>query len=86
MSHLSLREQQHILSRILRGHYNYFGITGNTDRIRAFLHETERIWGRALARRNGQRFVWEKFLPRLQRFPLPCAWTVHSTIPSEPTA
>lgn len=84
--HRSLREQQQALSRLLRGHYNYFGITGNTDAIRNFRHEVDRIWGRSLARRSKRRFAWQRFLPTLERFPLPYAHTVHSVCPSEPNA
>ena len=48
---------------MLRGHFNYFGITGNGDALRRVHHETRRIWGRSLARRNGRRFTWAQFAP-----------------------
>jgi hypothetical protein len=83
MMHDSLTSQHRILKRMLQGHYNYFGITGNSDALRGLLHEVERTWGRTLARRNKHRFVWKKFLPILRRFPLPPAKTVHSVCPSE---
>ena len=83
MMHDSLADQQRILTRMLQGHYNYFGITGNSDALRNLAHEVTRIWGRALARRNKRRFVWRRFLPLLTRFPLPAAKTVHSVCPSE---
>jgi group II intron reverse transcriptase/maturase len=83
MMHDTLPKQQRILSRMLTGHYNYFGITGNSDALRNFRHEVDWIWGRALARRNKRRFAWRRFLPILRRFPLPPARTVHSVCPSE---
>lgn len=83
MMHDSLAQQQRILSRMLVGHYNYFGITGNSDALRNLRHEVDRIWGRALARRNKRRFAWRRFLPILSRFPLPPPRVVHSVCPSE---
>lgn len=83
MMHDPLRVQHRILSHMLTGHYNYFGITGNSDAIRGIRSEVERIWGRALARRSRKRFAWRRFLPILVRFPLPPAHAVHSVCPSE---
>lgn len=83
MMHDPLKKQQSILTRMLRGHYNYFGISGNSDAIRNLRHEVDRIWGRTLARRNKRRFAWRRFLPILSRYPLPPARTVHSVCPSE---
>lgn len=85
MQHWTLKDQHKRLCAILRGHYNYFGITGNTDAIRRFRHEVEWRWGRALARRNNRRFAWERFARTLKRWPLPYAHTVHSVAPSEPS-
>ncbi len=83
MMHDSLKQQQKILTRMLQGHYNYFGITGNGDALRNLRHEVDRIWGRALARRNKRRFAWQRFQPILKLYPLPPAKTVHSICPSE---
>lgn len=84
MRHVSLREQHEALCRMLRGHFNYYGITGNGDALRRYRHEADRIWGRSLARRNNRRFAWRRFLPLLERFPLPTARPVRSVAPSEP--
>ena len=83
MMHDPLEVQHRILSRMLTGHYNYFGITGNSDSLRSLRHEVERIWGRTLARRHRRRFAWEWFLSILAHFPLPRAYAVHSVCPSE---
>jgi RNA-directed DNA polymerase len=84
MRHWCLRDQHQRLKQLLRGHCNYFGITGNADAIRNYRYEVERIWGRSLARRNNRRFAWQRFVRILERFPLPHARTVHSVCPSEP--
>jgi RNA-directed DNA polymerase len=84
MRHYRLSEQHEAMCRMLRGHYNYYGITGNTDALRRFRSVAARIWGRSLARRNNRRFAWRRFLPLLERYPLPFARTVHSVVPSEP--
>lgn len=86
MMHWSIRDQHTRLSHMLRGHYNYFGITGNGDALRSLHREVQRIWGRALARRNGRRFAWQRFRPLLERYPLPPARTTRSVCPSEPAA
>lgn len=40
--HRPVAEQHRVLSRKLRGHYAYYGITGNTDALTRFRHEVER--------------------------------------------
>lgn len=70
--HQPVRWQQEKLSAKLRGHYGYFGITGNSRAIGAFYWFTCRAWHRALRRRSQKGLRWEKFLRRiLKRFPLP---------------
>ena len=84
MRHHRLSEQYEVLSRILRGHFNYYGITGNSDALWSFRSFAERIWGRSLARRNRRRFAWHRYKRLLERFALPAALAIHSTVPSEP--
>ncbi len=62
MMHDPIEKQHRELSAVLRGHYNYFGITGNGDALTRFQSEAERIWGRSLARRSGRRFAWQRSL------------------------
>ena len=77
--HRPLGEQQCALTLKLRGHYAYYGITGNYRRLNSFLWETQRIWWKWLARRTrGHRLRWEKVCGLLQRYPLPAARVVHS--------
>jgi len=84
MRHHTLREQHEAMCRILRGHFNYYGITGNGDALARFRSVAMRLWGRSLARRNNRRFAWRRFLPMLERYPLPMPRPVHSLAPSEP--
>jgi RNA-directed DNA polymerase len=84
MRHYTLQEQHEAMCRMLRGHFNYYGITGNGDALGRYRSVAIRLWGRSLARRNNRRFAWRRFLPLLERFPLPMPRPVHSVAPSEP--
>lgn len=84
MQHHTLREQHEAMCRMLRGHFNYYGVTGNSGALARYRNEAERTWGRSLARRNNRRFAWRRFLPLLERYPLPPPRPIHSVVPSEP--
>jgi hypothetical protein len=72
--HRPIVEQWKILSSKLRGHYGYYGITGNMRSIELFLHATERLWRKWLDRRsNHARMNWVRFGALLLRIPLPPA-------------
>jgi len=66
-------EWQHmILSRKLRGHYAYYGITGNGRSLTSFSEAVRRIWRRWLNRRsNRAHLTWDKYLRFLERYQLP---------------
>jgi RNA-directed DNA polymerase len=72
--------QQHVeLSRKIQGHYAYYGISGNSQRLRWYAHQAERIWHCWLTRRSrGQRFTWASFQALLRRYPIPEPRIVHS--------
>lgn len=56
----------------LRGHYAYYGVTDNLNRVRAFAHEAKRILFKWLDRRGKRgRLNWDKFERLLERYPLP---------------
>ncbi len=77
--HISIGEQQQKLNQKLRGHYAYYGVTGNSTALSRFLHEVERRWRKWLLRRNRERALnWTLFRRLLQRFPLAPVRTVHS--------
>jgi hypothetical protein len=69
--HWSLREQQQKLNEKLRGHYAYYGVTGNSGALSRFYREVANRWRRWLNRRNRLRSVtWDVFNRLLQRYPL----------------
>ena len=77
--HWKLRDQQAALSRKLRGHYAYYGITGNFQALHRFRFEVERLWRKWLGRRSWRgRMTWERFARLRNTYPLPPARVVHS--------
>jgi group II intron reverse transcriptase/maturase len=69
--HWSLSEQQQKLNEKLRGHYAYYGVTGNSEALSRFRWEVERRWRKWLDRRNRERtMTWPVFQRLLQRYPL----------------
>ena len=77
--HEPVAEQCRRLGQKLRGHFSYFGITGNMDALQRFHRLVQRTWRRWLARRHRKGSLsWPAFLRLLARFPLPQATVVHS--------
>ena len=77
--HLPLRDQQRILSQKVRGHYAYYGITGNARSLCKFLYVVQEIWRKWLMRRSrGQYLALPRFRDLLRRYPLPPVKVVHS--------
>jgi group II intron reverse transcriptase/maturase len=77
--HHRLLDQHRGLVQKLRGHYAYFGITGNAPALKRFRYETRRIWWKWLNRRSQRaRMRWERFALLLKRYPLPESVVVHS--------
>jgi RNA-directed DNA polymerase len=69
--HWSIKEQQQKLNEKLRGHYAYYGVTGNSEALSRFRWEVDRRWRRWLDRRNRERsMTWNAFRHLLQRYPL----------------
>ena len=63
----------------LRGHYSYYGITGNGQCLQEFSYRVCRIWKYWLSRRSHRaRLTWTNFQRLLERYPLPPAEVVHS--------
>ena len=77
--HCPISEQQQTLSQKLRGHFAYYGITGNAPALSAFRLWVVRCWRHWLNRRHRERsLTWDLFNRLLQRYPLPPARVVHS--------
>jgi RNA-directed DNA polymerase len=83
--HQSIRCQHDHLSAMLRGHYGYYGITGNGRRVRWYLHQVARTWKKWRSRRGRHgNFRWDRLRELLGRHPLPPARIVRQyTAPSE---
>jgi len=79
--HLSLEQQHRALSRKLRGHYGYYGITSNMEALGRFHDRVEAVWRYWLDRRGGKRrMTWEKFRCLLGHWSLPPPRVVHSYV------
>jgi group II intron reverse transcriptase/maturase len=77
--HSPLRKQQRMLTLKLRGHYAYYGITGNMEWIARFREEVRKAWRKWLDRRSrGRDMPWERFERLEKRYSLPVAKIVHS--------
>ena len=77
--HQPLNVQQQTLSQKLRGHYAYYGITGNAPALAWFRLAVVRCWRYWLNRRNRERTLdWGQFNRLLKRYPLPPTKVVHS--------
>jgi RNA-directed DNA polymerase len=77
--HRPLAEQHRRLSRAMRGHYTYYGITGNTRRLRWYAHRVQTTWYRWLSTRSrgGRGLRWRRYEQLLDRYPLPAPRIVH---------
>ena len=55
----------------LMGHYNYYGISHNTDKLKGFFEYCEYTLFKTLNRRNQKRsMTWDEFHSLLEKFPL----------------
>lgn len=78
MRHWLLREQHQRLAQMLKGHYAYFGITGNFERLADLYEQVKRSWRKWLSRRsNNSPVVWAVFQRVLLHLPLPRPRIVH---------
>lgn len=78
MRHWPLRDQHRRLAQMLRGHFAYFGITGNYDRLNDLLYQVRRCWRKWLSRRSDRRNLpWTAFARIEARFPLPTPVIIH---------
>ena len=78
--HRPVPEQHDRLSRALRGHYGYYGITANSWSLRRFRERVQAVWEKWLRRRGQRRTTWARIRAIRDRFPLPAAIAVHSVL------
>jgi len=76
--HQPLRAQHARLSAKLKGHYAYYGITGNMQQLGRYFRQATRAWKKWLERRTrAQPLPWDRFAALLARHPLPRARIIH---------
>ena len=76
-AHQPIPGQGHWLASVLRGHYNYYAVPGNSQAVDAFRDQVTRHWHKALRRRSQrQRLNWERMHRLAQRW-LPPAKVTH---------
>ena len=72
--HQGVGQQQQTLAQKLRGHFGYFGITGNSEAICRFRELVIGIWCKWLGRRSQRGHItWDYRRKLLERYPLPRA-------------
>ena len=60
--HLPVQAQRKALARRVRGHYNYFGVSGNFRSLLNFADGVRRAWHKWLCRRSQRsRLTWERY-------------------------
>jgi hypothetical protein len=76
--HQTIPEQHAHLTAMARGHYAYYGITGNSRRLQWFAQQLVRIWKKWLSRRDAKGvFRWSQMNALLKRHPLPGPRIIH---------
>ena len=80
--HDAVRTQWQALSRKLRGHFEYYGITGNSAHLQRFRFEVTNVWRKWLDRRSQRACMsWERMRKLLERYPLPPPRITHPLLP-----
>lgn len=73
MQHQPVEQQARAINQILRGHFNYYGIAGNAQKLQAFWNFTRREWKHSLSKRSQKGgLTWEAFK---------ALWAKHSLAP-----
>jgi RNA-directed DNA polymerase len=75
--HRPVKETQQWLNRVIKGHFNYYGVPGNSEALSRFRFEIVKRWFKVLRRRSQRhRLRWDKFGPWTGRH-LPAVRIVH---------
>ena len=76
--HRPVLEQHAHLVVMMRGHYAYYGIAGNSRRLRWYARQVVRIWKKWLSRRGRHgNVLWSRLTELLKRHPLPSPRIMH---------
>ena len=77
--HRPIPEQHQVLSQKLRGHYAYYGLTGNARALSSFYFAVKGLWRKWLSRRSWvSPLSWEQYQRLRERHPLPRPTLPHS--------
>jgi len=80
---LRLRDLLATLRRKLRGHWNYYGVIGNSKRLWVMAHHVKRLVFKWLNRRSQRRsFTWASFARAWERWDIPRPRIVEEPMPS----
>jgi RNA-directed DNA polymerase len=83
--HTPIKEYYPLLCAKMKGHYGYYGITGNYRSLGLFAREVAGRWRYWLNRRgNDVSFTFTKLDEFLKRCPLPRPVVIHSVIAAKP--
>jgi len=84
--HQPVRMQWKTLCSKIKGHYAYYGITGNIRSLSSFVRQVTHQWKRWLNRRNREnQLSWKKFMLLLKCYPLPTPRIVQSVFREKTT-
>lgn len=76
--HWRLRDQHAALTSRLRGHFNYYGVSGNYRALASFRYRVEQVWLKWLKRRSQRGSLsWARLTQLYRAFALPPARIVH---------
>lgn len=78
--HWKRRDQQAHLTTMLRGFYQYFGLTHCNRKLNWVRVEVQRQWLRALRRRGQRHWMYWSYLRQCSWFDLPYPKTYHPTV------
>jgi hypothetical protein len=80
--HDAVRVQWKALAQKLRGHYGYYGITGNSRALGRFREEVSHAWHKWLNRRSQRAGMsWERMRRLLECYALPPVRIMHPLLP-----
>lgn len=69
--HWGLQRQVVVINSVLMGHFNYYGISGNTKRLAAFWYRTVCLWRQSLSKRSQKGYVsWTEMEAILKQYRL----------------
>jgi RNA-directed DNA polymerase len=84
--HEPVATQHRELCQKIRGHYAYYGMTGNGLWLKKFNQGVRRIWRKWLHRRSRtpSDMSWERFVRLMERYPFPPIRVIHSVYAAKP--